>query len=382
MKIVYDHQIFTTQKYGGVSRYFYELATRMADFEDCDVKILAGLYINNYLENCPPNMVDGWKRPTIPKTTKFADFISTVASKFWLQSNPPDIIHETYYSFNNIAANSFKAKTIMTVHDMIHEKFADSAPQSFNLLYRYQKDWSSHWSSLKLQATQRADYIICVSNNTKKDLIDIFDIDPQKIAVVYHGHSLFSEPSETFKIQQNNPYHPYILYVGQRGWYKNFSRLIQAYASCSSLNSNFNLLCMGGSDFTQDELQLIHKLGVSENKIIHTSGDDQYLAKLYSQASVFVYPSLYEGFGIPILEAMSFGCPVVCSNTSSFPEVAFNAAEFFDPYDIESIAHALEKVLFSPKLSQRLTDLGKERVKDFSWEKCAEQTHSIYVSLL
>jgi len=377
MKIVYDHQIFTTQKYGGISRYFYELATRMAGFEDYDVKILAGLYINNYLDNCPSNMVDGWKKPAIPKTIRFA--FNTLASQFRLQSDPPDIIHETYYVYNKIAANSFKAKVIMTVHDMIHEKFADSAPKTFNLLFnRYQIDWSS----FKLKAAQRADCIICVSNNTKKDLIDIFDIDPQKIAVIYHGNSLLFELSATSKIQQKNPYHPYILYVGPRGWYKNFSRLIQAYASSSSLNSNFNLLCMGGNDFTPDELQLIHKLGVNENKIIHTSGDDRELAQLYSQASAFVYPSLYEGFGIPILEAMSLGCPVVCSNTSSFPEVALNAAEFFDPYDIESIANALEKVLFSQELSQKLTELGKDRIKDFSWEKCAEQTRSIYTSLL
>jgi len=108
----------------------------------------------------------------------------------------------------------------------------------------------------------------------------------------------------------------------------------------------------------------------------------QTLAKLYSQASAFVYPSLYEGFGIPILEAMSFGCPVVCSHTSSFPEVAGNAAEFFDPYDIESIANALEKVLFDSDLTKKLVELGKARVKNFSWEKCAEQTHSIYASLL
>ncbi|TRT87038.1 MAG: glycosyltransferase family 1 protein [Microcystis aeruginosa Ma_AC_P_19900807_S299] len=378
MKIVYDHQVFTFQKYGGVSRYLYELSTRMANFDDCEVKILAGLYTNEYLKHCPPNLVNGWKRPSIPKTTRIVDFINALISKVWIKSDTPDILHETYYTFNSIAANSSKTKKVITVYDMIHEKLADSAPKSANLFLVRQKDFSS----IKLQAIKRADHVICISNNTKKDLINIFDIDPQKIAVVYLGYSLSSEPSVTSKLCKQNSYHPYILYVGQRGWYKNFSRLVQAYASHSSLNSNFNLLCTGGQKFSQDELNLIDGLGLSEDKVIHINGNDQTLAKLYSQASAFVYPSLYEGFGIPILEAMSFGCPVVCSNTSSFPEVAGNAAEFFDPYDIESIANALEKVLFDSDLTKKLVELGKARVKNFSWEKCAEQTHSIYASLL
>jgi len=139
---------------------------------------------------------------------------------------------------------------------------------------------------------------------------------------------------------------------------------------------------MGGKKFSQDETNLIQSLGLSTNKIRHINGDDQDLARLYRQASAFVYPSLYEGFGIPLLEAMSFGCPVVCSNTSSFPEVAGNACEFFDPYDHDSIAHALEKVLFSTELSKQLVELGKERIKSFSWEKCAAQTYAVYATLI
>ncbi|WP_287076969.1 MULTISPECIES: glycosyltransferase [unclassified Microcystis] len=214
MKIVYDHQIFNLQKYGGVSRYLYELSTRMANFDDCEVKILAGLYINEYLRHCPPNLVDGWKRPSIPKTTRIVDFINALISKVWIKSDTPDILHETYYAFNSIAANSSKTKRVITVHDMIHEKFADSAPKWINFAPRLQKDFSS----IKLQSIKRADHIICVSKNTKKDLIDIFDIGTQKISVVYHGYSLSYEPSVTSKLYKQNSYHPYILYVGQREW--------------------------------------------------------------------------------------------------------------------------------------------------------------------
>ncbi|MFM8925953.1 MAG: glycosyltransferase, partial [Microcystis panniformis] len=168
MKIVYDHQVFTFQKYGGVSRYLYELSTRMANFDDCEVKILAGLYINEYLKHCPPNIVDGWKIPSIPKTTRIVDFINALISKVWIKYDTPDILHETYYGFNSIAANSSKTKKVITVHDMIHEKFADSAPKSANLFLARKKDFSS----IKLQAIKGADHIICVSKNTKKDLIN------------------------------------------------------------------------------------------------------------------------------------------------------------------------------------------------------------------
>jgi len=366
MKIVYDHQIFNLQKYGGISRYFYEISTRLDQFEDCEVKVLAGLYVNEYLPRCPPNLVNGWKRPSIPKTDKVISFISTLSSKFWVKSHSPNIVHETYYTSNSIASSS--SRTVVTVYDMVYEKFAD--------LYGEKSS-----SSIKLKAINRADQIICISENTKKDLVEIFDIDPQRITVVYLGYSINSDHSKQEGLQPN-PHAPYILYVGDRGWYKNFPRLLQAYANSASLNHNFNLLCMGGKKFSQDETNLIQSLGLSTNKIRHINGDDQDLARLYRQASAFVYPSLYEGFGIPLLEAMSFGCPVVCSNTSSFPEVAGNACEFFDPYDHDSIGHALEKVLFSTELSKQLVDLGKERIKSFSWEKCAEQTYSVYTTLI
>lgn len=389
VSVVYDYQAFSLQERGGISRYFYELATRIAKSEECTVKIFAFAYINKYLGSCSKNLVMGFPIPTVPNSVDKLRYISSrpasklnfemskglnkingEISRYWMSnlSKSPDIVHETYYSFHPIAPK--KSKTVITVHDMITEKFghffSDREVEDICLL--------------KATAIKRADRIICVSENTKKDLLELSDVDPQKISVVYHGSVINKLNSDRFD-KLSNQSMPYILYVGSRNSYKNFQRFLQAYA-ISNLPKDFQLVCFGGDPFSRRELALINQLHLGENKTIYVSGDDKKLASFYSNASAFVYPSLYEGFGIPLLEAMSCDCPVVCSNTSSMPEVAGNAAEFFDPYDPDSIAHGLKKVLYSHQRSQELIRLGQERVKHFSWDACAEQTRSIYLSLV
>ncbi|MBW4561959.1 MAG: glycosyltransferase family 4 protein [Mojavia pulchra JT2-VF2] len=368
MKIVYDYQIFNEQKYGGISRYICEVANRIAQIEGFDVKILACSYINKHLESVNPELVIGMQRQHIPKTKILIDKLNAQFSKFWLKSNKPSIIHETYYSTTRIAPKG--SRTVVTVYDMIHEKF--------NFLLNNKLDRELTLS--KIEATKRADHIICISNSTKQDLLEILDINPDKVSVIYLGHSLIHKSKIDWKLNIQSK--PYILYVGQRAGYKNFERLLQAYASNQNIQRDFNLICCGANSFSTHELDLICKLGLNGNKVIHVTTDDQALVKLYREASVFIYPSLYEGFGLPLLEAMSLECPVVCSNTSSLPEVAGEAAEFFDPYSTESIANSLEKVLYSSERAKNLIKLGKQRVKAFSWEACAKQTCSLYRSLI
>ena len=371
MKIFYDHQIFYWQEYGGISRYFCELASRLAKFDDMDVKIVAGVYINKYLIDCPPNLVAGYYIPPIPKSWRMRVGFNALFCSYWRITKSPDIVHETYYLLNKKGKADKEAKKVITIHDMLYEKFGYLLPKS-NLI-----------CSQKEKAIREADHIICVSENTKRDLLERFDIQPSKVSVVYHGNSLKAINYQQIPHPQFfTPGHSYILYVGQRQSYKNFEKLLQAYANYPNIKNNFHLVCFGGGAFTNEELQLIHRLGLSEQQVIQISGDDNILANLYSKASAFVYPSLYEGFGIPLLEAMACDCPVVCSNTSSMPEVASSAAEYFDPYDPESIAHSLENVLFSSEKAQLLIKQGQERVKYFSWDKCAEQTRSIYLSLM
>ena len=252
---------------------------------------------------------------------------------------------------------------------MIHEKLSHLFSQK-----------EREFLLMKAETIKRADRVICISNQTKKDLIETLDINPQKITVIYLGSSL--QLVDFLDSDMDSLECPYILYVGERKGYKNFDRLLHAYASRPNLNNNFKLVCMGSENFSPAELEQINNLGLKENQVKHIAGDDRILIKLYQQASVFIYPSLYEGFGIPLLEAMSLNCPIVCSNTSSIPEIVENAAEFFDPYQIDSIADAMEKVLFSSETANNLVALGRERVKLFSWETCANKTRLVYASLL
>ena len=234
-------------------------------------------------------------------------------------------------------------------------------------------------SKQKKSSIKRADHIICISKNTRNDLLEICKINPAKISVVYLASSLGLAPDTSNDLIITAPY---ILYVGDRGGYKNFRRVLAAYAKSSKLKADFHLVCFGGGVFKSAELEEIRSLNLNLSKVIQISGNDTLLANLYTNAHVFVYPSLYEGFGIPLLEAMSLRCPVVCSNTSSLPEVAGEAAEFFAPYDVEHIIHALEKVVYSNDRSTDLLRLGLERVKKFSWDRCASQTYEIYSTLL
>lgn len=366
VKVVYDYQIFSLQEYGGVSRYICEVAARTAKADGFNVKVAAFAYINKYLRNYNSDLVVGMPMPVVPKTTKIRSRFNAGIYKHWLQGNSPDIVHETYYSSRRLAPHS--SKTVITVHDMVHEKFSS--------LFRK----SDEISLIKAKAILKADHVICVSKNTKRDLLDILNVDPQKVSVIYHGYFLkdsFTPQSTTVGLPQC-----YILFIGQREGYKNFQRLLQAFASSYKLKSDFSLVCFGGGSFSRKELDLIQRLGLIENRVKQLSGDDNTLVNLYYNASAFVYPSLYEGFGIPLLEAMSFDCPVVCSNTSSIPEVVGNAAELFDPYEPESIVEALETVLYSSERIKKLIMLGRDRIKLFSWDICADQTRLVYLSLM
>jgi len=366
VKIIYDYQIFSRSKYGGVSRYLCEIATRMARTENFDVKVLACAYISEYLRHYASEIVVGCPVPALPKTSKIISNFNFKFSREWLKINPPDIVHETYYSQKTITPT--RTKTVITVYDMLHEKLTNLFPEGKN----------HPLIKAKKMAIKRADHIICISEHTKKDLLKILNIDPQKISVIYLGYSL--------RYNQNKIEHPYfnfpfILYVGHRGKYKNFERLLQAYSRSKKIKKEINLVCFGGNSFSKDEKKIIDELEISKDKVIQVSGNDDLLANLYNYASAFVYPSLYEGFGLPLLEAMSFRCPVVCSSISSIPEIAGDAAEFFNPYHIHSMSNALEKVVYSQDRTETLINLGLERIQKFSWEKCVQKTCLVYSSL-
>lgn len=366
MKVLFDHQTFCIQKYGGISRYFYELANHLSKMDLASVEIFAPLYINEYFDENTGIRPHGIRLPrALPqKLSRRLSFWADVAA-FNLLKHRADIFHETYYSLADCCPQG--AKRVVTVCDMIHEKF----PENFSILDRTRE--------IKTRTVRRADHIICISENTRKDLIELLGVAEEKISVVYLGHS-FMRDERTFNQRKTDK--PYLLYVGKRGEYKNFSGLLRAYAASQLLKNEFSIVCFGGGNFTAAETALMESLDIDPGNVIFASGGDNALAGWYRSAEVFVYPSLYEGFGIPPLEAMSCGCPVACSNTSSLPEVVGEAAELFNPDNSTDMRLAIERVVSSPDYAAQLITKGKQRIKLFSWEKCARDTLNVYRQIL
>lgn len=367
MRIAFDHQIFGQQEYGGISRYAYELAVGLASSCGQDVAVISPLYMNRYLAGAPPVLdVHGVFMPNLPKVGRIYHAVNSLLARPAMRRYRPDIVHETYYSSRRIAPGN--AKVVLTVYDMIHERFSDHFLSA------------DPTSREKAMAVASADHVICISEQTRRDLIDLLDVDPAKTSVVHLGFKLTAQPQTEFRIEASS--RPFLLYVGSRVAYKNFDGLLRAYASSASLRRDYDLVCFGGGSLTTQEKDLLQNLGISSDCVRQVSGDDALLASYYRAASVFVYPSLYEGFGIPPLEAMSFDCPVVCSNVSSIPEVVGDAGEMFDPHNPASIRMAIEKVVDSSTLRAELIARGQQRIKLFSWERCARETLDVYRRVL
>lgn len=273
-------------------------------------------------------------------------------------------MHETYFTSNPLVLNE-KQLSVVTVYDMVHELF----PQYFK-----KRD---NTSLRKRQAVERAEHMVCISERTRKDLLDVTGISNDKVSVVHLGFDNSLPVIEHSKTLVDGNY---ILYVGARGRYKNFLWLLNAYGKSPTLYKNFKLVYFGGGKFNSFRDRRRAALGLSDERLQWVGGNDAVLYQLYIDATAFVYPSLYEGLGLPPLEAMSCNCPVVCSTGGSIPEVVGIAGENFDPYDGSEIALSVERVVTSPERADILRKLGWETITRFTWQKCASEMCSIYNS--
>ena len=363
MKVLFDSQIFNAQQYGGISRYFVNLAKELDGLENIVSSVLAPTYVNNYLPHVKGyDRVFGFK--TKASWQSLSRVFSHVACHVAIPLIGPDVIHKTYYYPERYPVRT--SRSILTVYDMIHE------------LYPWNFAPSDKTSKYKYEAVMKADHVICISENTKSDLLKIWDCDPNKVSVVHLGFDSFldmsSNKNDEFTVSQSRDY---ILFVGSRLGHKNFGGLLEAFGCSGELTNDFDLVCFGGGPLNDDEMTLINKLGL-HGHVRQVDGDDSTLGSLYRGASLFVYPSVYEGFGIPPLEAMSVGCPVACANSSSIPEVCGSAVDYFDPLDAGSIALSLTRVLGDAKYSQSLAAAGIGQAANFSWRKCATETLKCY----
>jgi len=363
MKILYDYQAFVRQKYGGVSRYFYELVTRICSEPDIDVMMWMGRHINKYkIEDFKENLFYfyGKRVYPYPRTKILSAWAHKPFFRRFYNKADLDILHQTFYCDYGKKKNT---KLVITLHDFTPEKYTKHFSRLNNAI------------KVKRKTIEQSDGLICISNNTKKDLLELFDVPESKIRVIYHGNSLLIKPDDKPLFPD-----PYVLFVGGRYAYKNFSILVDAISSSVSFK-DIKILCFGGGGFSRDEKTYIKAKKMVE-RISHIEGDDFMLANAYKYASAFVYPSLYEGFGIPLLEAMHYGCPILASETSCFPEIAGDAALFFNPLLTEDFAFKLERLLTDTLLREKLVENGFKREKLFSWDKCAKETLGFYKSLV
>lgn len=359
MDILYDHQIFSWQKYGGISRYFYELIKRVSVSENVDV--YQGFNVNKYgLENVENiGRIFSQSKFELPKTGLIYEWINRAGLKSFARNSKAGIYHPTYYNDYSIADK----KLVVTVYDMIHELFPD--------YFRNDKATAAK----KRIILKKADRIIAISEATKADLVRILDLPPAKIDVVYLANSLRLEVNEKRIFEE-----PYCLYVGNRGGYKNFLPMLEAFAA-SKYAKDLKIVAFGGGAFSNEEIAVIKQLNFTDC-VKQISGDDKLLANLYKYAEVFIYPSQYEGFGLPPLEAMYYGTPVICSDTSSIPEVVMDAALQFNPNNIDSMADAFNKILSDDGLRKELAVKGKKREREFSWDRCAKDTIEVYKKVM
>jgi len=338
MNIFYDNTIFSIQRYGGVSRYFSEIIKRITEYNDVSVDVFKGLSI-------PPH--------------RFSK-LNSILLDYKLLRNKYDIYHPTYYSA--LVKKRKGIKTIVTVYDMIHELYSSK----FKIL--------DNGINTKKKAILNADHIICISMTTKKDLMKIYNIKDEHISVTYLGMSLNNPDFLSARFDKSEK--PYLLYVGRRPDYKNFKILLEAF-SALNLKKDFDLVCFGGGMFSKNELAEFKKLQI-EDSMKYTEGSDEVLRSYYKNARIFIYPSFYEGFGFPVLEAMANDCMVIASNGGSIPEIAGDAAMLFFPDNVDELSFSIKQAINDSHLREQYIKRGRERVKIFSWDKTAQETYQVY----
>jgi glycosyltransferase involved in cell wall biosynthesis len=372
MRILYDHQVFSLQDTGGISRYHYELVKRLQVFEDLRIELLIGGNASvlpfTMLRNARTR-VTAWKTRTQPGYARYAINEALLSLLAPLRGRL-DIYHPT---LNRIVPAVRSRRIVVTQHDCTHERFPH--------LFRN----TDAFIRIKRKIFSVADAILCVSQSSRQDLLHFYDLDEAKTHVVHHGFSPLEEdpamepvePLERGDQRSTPPDDPYLLYVGSRTEYKNFMLLLEAYAQ-SGLAEDYRLVAVGGGPPSAGEETRITQLGVAGRVCLMPRASDRALAKLYRNSSLFVYPTLYEGFGFPPLEAMSLGCPVLANRTSSIPEICGKAAFYFQSQDPAELAAALISTLQDVDGLREKRRLGYEQVRLFDWSRTARRTLEVY----
>jgi len=349
--------LFRNESGGGVTKFLTNLILEMSKRKDIDLYVFTD-------ETKTKDIFPKIKIIYIPKTNLLIwDYIKLPIhiqkERLEVVIFPKDIIPPIMHFF--------KIKKVVISHDLGYFIKSSGYYPLKDTLYR--KIFMNY-------SLRNADRIIAVSKNTKSEILNYFSIPQKKIEIIYEGvekrYKKKNNPSFLDKIRQKyNLNRTFIFYSGSISPRKNLFRLIKAFEKIQE-KTNCELVIAGNKMWNnKKEMEIIRKN--SKIKILGFVPEEDLVA-LYNLAEVYVYPSLYEGFGLPILEAQACGCPVITSNVSSMPEVAGKGAVLVNPHSVNEIADAMEKVLKDKKLRDKLIKEGYKNVKRFSWEKCARET--------
>ena len=371
MNVLFDHQIFWYQPYGGISNYFATVMDVAYQKHLFDFEFSTRYSNNRYLQEKPFSK----SKPFLAKHSfpgKNSLFFALkkkneMSALKVLKSGKVDLFHASY--FDTYYLGKQKCPFLLNFFDLTMEKF----PEMFSPRVTFKKQ--------KEELLKEVAHIITCSENTKKDFIKHYNFDKKDVTVSYLSSSLLNKIDQSkLIIDKASVPGKYILFIGGRDLYKNFSLFAKAVTPLLQKDPKLYIVCAGKA-LSSTEQAFLSTLGILD-RVVCYSVKDHDLAYLYSNAELFVYPSIYEGFGIPIVEAFQHKCPVVLSDASCFPEVASNAGVYFDPNDIDSMRESIEKVLFDEKKRRILTKRGYLRAKDFSVERTVSQTIQAYKKAL
>jgi len=374
VKVLFDSQIFDWQINGGISRYFIEVLHRLDKSKETEIIFKVKHSYNTYIQHTP------WlvNKPVLKKlhfkgklgALKIINQkINRPYSNRLLKKDAVDIFHPTYYDPYFLRYLG-KKRLVLTVYDLTNEKFNDNSELTKKIL---------QW---KKQLIEEADHIISISDNTKKDIVEYYKVEPEKISTIPLSGGFEDFVREGGKsIKQKGIPDNYILFVGSRSKYKNFQAFVREISPVL-IKENIALVAAGGGLMNHEELDLLKKLGIEDRVIAFPHVSDELLAGLYSKALLFVFPSLYEGFGLPVLEAMQCGCPALLSDNSSLPEVGGEAAAYFDPFTEGSLHDQLVKLIRDEERKKSMVTAGIEQVKNFNWDATAQKHVAVYKSLV
>lgn len=365
MKIGIDARMYGPQT-RGIGRYIQKTIEYLEN-NDPENEYIIFLYSENFDDYIPKNknfkkILAPWRWYTLKEQIHFLNLI---------KKHKLDLMHFPHFNVPILYRKPF----IVTIHDLIiMQDTQERATTLGPIIYKIKKFF---YKKIIKNALNKSKKIIAVSKCTAQDITNIFKIDKNKIQVIYEGIDVTKGINSQIDSKQNLRYNikkPYLLYIGSAYPHKNLERLIKVIEDLNK-NTKINLVLIGKKDFFYKRLE---KETNSPNVFFLGYVKDKYLPQIFNGSEAYIFPSRYEGFGLPPLSAMSHGCPVLSSNKSCLPEILQDAAEFFDPNDNESIKNCILKILISPSLKEKLIEKGYLQTQKYSWYKSGKQTLELF----